>query len=413
MPTSLDGVFSPKKNYKNMHEFIPFSLPQIGDEEITEVVSTLRSGWLTTGERTARFEREFAEYTGASHALALNSCTAALHVSLAALGIKKGDEVITTPLTFCSTVNTILHVGAKPVFADVAEDGNLDPAEVAKRIGRRTRAILPVHLGGLACDLDGIWALARKHGLRVVEDAAHAVGTHYQGSHLGSSSASLSDAVAYSFYATKNMTTGEGGMVTTNDAKLAADMRTLSLHGINRDAWKRYRRDGQWHYEVLSAGFKYNLSDLQSAVGIHQLRKIEKFTETRAHYARMYHRLLGDLDEIELPPDSAVNRNAWHLYALRLRLERLTIDRAEFIEQLRMRNVGASVHFIPVPLHPFFASHAKSAAIHCPRAMALYPRLVSLPLYPAMSEEQIVQVASAVKAIVAASRRVERVAISA
>lgn len=385
--------------------YIPFNRPEIGEEEISEVVSVLRSGWLTTGERTARFEREFCAYTGARHALALCSGTAAIHLALAALSIGPGDEVITTPLTFCATVNSILHVGATPVLADVGDDGNLSPRSVAERITPRTRALLPVHLGGMPCRMDALWELARRHKLAVVEDAAHAVGTHYHGEHLGHAASSLSDAVAYSFYATKNITTGEGGMVTTNRKELAARMRILALHGISKDAWNRYSENGHWYYEVLEPGFKYNLSDLQSALGVHQLRKLEVFIERRAKLAALYNRLLGDMEELETPRDCDYGRHAWHLYILRLNTGRLTIGRDEFLEELRRRKIGASVHFIPIPKHPFFARWAEAEHNRCPRALALYGRMLSLPLYPGLTEDEVGRAGAAVREIAGAARK--------
>ena len=386
----------------NQNSFIPFNLPSIGDEEINEVVATLRSGWLTTGPRTAKFEEEFRAYVGAPFALAVNSCTAGLHLALAALGIGKGDEVITTPLTFCATVNTIMHVGAVPVLADVAEDGNIDPVAIEARITERTRGIIPVHLGGLPCQMKAIWRLAQDHDLRVVEDAAHAVGSFYQGIPIGggnSSTGYCSDVVAFSFYATKNLTTGEGGMVTTHQESLLERMRQLCLHGISKDAWNRYSEKGNWYYEVVECGFKYNLSDIQSAIGIHQLRRQEKFIETRRQYAEAYNEAFGAIEELDLPPDDTSSRNSWHLYALRLRLDKLEINRDEFIQALRKRGIGCSVHFIPIPLHPFFAPYAELQQNHCPKAMELYPRLVSLPLYPEMTIDQVLQVASAVKEV--------------
>jgi len=384
--------------------FIPFHRPEIDDAEITEVVNTLRSGWLTSGGRTAQFEREFREYVGARHSLAVNSGTAAMHLPLAALGIGPGDEVITTPLTFCATATVILHAGATPVLADIAADGNIDPAAIESRITPRTRAILPVHFGGSPCDMESIWRIAKNYKLSVIEDAAHAAGTWYQGRHVGAEGLP-SDAVAFSFYATKNMTTGEGGMVTTNDEALADRMRMLALHGINRDAWGRYRQNGNWYYEVLEAGFKYNLSDIQSAVGIHQLHKLEPSIEKRSRYAQIYTDQLADLEELELPKPSRFGRNCWHLYVLRLNLERLNIDRADFISELRARNIGASVHFIPIPLHPFFQALASQASNECPECLKLYPRLVSLPLYPAMREEELLYVADSVREIVAKFRK--------
>jgi dTDP-4-amino-4,6-dideoxygalactose transaminase len=388
------------------HPFIPFHLPSIGDEEVHEVEATLRSGWLTTGPRTARFERDFGAYVQAPHAVAVNSCTAGLHLALAALNIGKGDEVITTPLTFCSTVHTILQVGAKPVLADVRPDGNIDPHEIAKAITPHTRAIMPVHFAGLPCEMNAIWELARVYGLSVIEDAAHAAGSYYEDRPIGAApldGARSSDATIFSFYATKNMTTGEGGMITTPREPLAARMRMLSLHGMSRDAWNRYSEAGKWFYEVVEAGFKYNLSDIQSALGLQQLRKLDSFIETRTRYAGIYREAFAGVPELELPADPPHVRHSWHLYILRLKPHLLNISRQEFIDELRKRGIGTSVHFIPIPLHPYFARHAL-AGRNCPRAVNLYLRSVSLPLYPAMAEEQVYRVADCVKDIVASSR---------
>ena len=320
--------------------FIHFHRPSIGEEEINEVVETLRSGWLTTGPRAARFERDFREYTGAPHAVAVNSATAGLHLALAGLGIGPGDEVITTPMTFCATVQTILHVGATPVLADIGWDGNIDPEEIAKRITGRTRAIIAVHMAGLPCDMTSIWELARRRGIHVIEDAAHAAGARYMGRQIGAgpmATADASDAVAFSFYATKNLTTGEGGMITTHRPALAQTMRMLALHGVSHEAWDRYTDQGDWHYDVLAHGFKYNLSDIQAALGIHQLRKLDQFIERRARYARMYHDAFSDLEEVETPPDNPQCRHAWHLYILRLNLRRLKIDRGKIIRELQRK----------------------------------------------------------------------------
>lgn len=387
--------------------YIAFSVPDIGEEEIAEVVATLRSGWLTTGERTAQFEREFREYTAAERALAVSSCTAGLHLALAALRLKRGDEVITTPLTFCATITAILHAGATPVLADVDEDGNLCPDSVRDRVTRKTRAILPVHLAGLPCDMDRIWQLARERGLAVVEDAAHAVGASYRGTPIGASSAP-SDAVAFSFYATKNLTTGEGGMVTTGRADLYERMRMLALHGISKDAWNRYAREGSWFYDVVEPGFKYNLPDLLSGIGLHQLRRLESFIAARRNIVELYRELLGDIDELELPRERPDRRHAWHLFCIRLRLERLNLDRAEFIERLRHRGVGASVHFIPIPLLSFFQPWAALSRNACPRALALYPRLVSLPLHPRLTADEVRRVAAITKQILLRARRAKR-----
>jgi dTDP-4-amino-4,6-dideoxygalactose transaminase len=381
---------------------VPFHRPSIDREEIDEVVRTLESGWLTTGPRTAQFEREFGEFAGAPYAQAVNAATSGLQLALAALNVGPGMEVITTPLTFCATVSSILHVGATPVLADVGPDGNIDPVSVAARITERTRAIMPVHLAGLPCEMDALWALAREHGLYVIEDSAHAVGSHYRGLPMGSRNPVTGDCSAasvFSFYATKNLTTGEGGMVTTHDDALAALLKMLCLHGISKDAWNRYADGGNWYYEVLRPGFKYNLSDIQSAIGIHQLRKLERFIEARTRWAASYNRAFADVEEFEVPPDRNDCRHSWHLYMLRLNLDRLAGNRDEFIVELNKRGIGTSVHFIPIPLHPFFAPFVHRPENQCPQALALYPRLISLPLYPAMTEAQLDYVAETVKEV--------------
>jgi dTDP-4-amino-4,6-dideoxygalactose transaminase len=387
---------------------VPYHRPSIGREEIEEVVSTLESGWLTTGPRTAQFERDFGSSVGAPFAQAVNSCTAGLHLTLAALGVGPGMEVITTPITFCATVNVILHVGATPVLADVGWDGNIDPESVAARITERTRAIMPVHLAGLPCEMDSLWAIARRHGLYMIEDSAHAAGSKYQGMPVGAGNTQTgarSNASVFSFYATKNLTTGEGGMVTTHDGELAESLRVLCLHGISRNAWNRYTDRGNWYYEVLRPGFKYNLTDIQSAIGIHQMRKLEGFIQARTRYAQAYNRAFADVEEFEVPPDKDHCHHAWHLYTLRLNLDKLDITRDEFIERLKKRGVGTSVHFIPIPLHPAYEAIAARPENDCPKALALYPRLVSLPLYPSLSESQIDYVVENAKQIAYEARK--------
>ena len=389
-----------------MPSFIPFHRVSIGDEEIAEVTDTLRSGWLTTGIRARQFEQHFSAKLGGVNAIALNSATAALHLALAALKVGVGDEVITTPMTFCATVQAILHVGAAPVLADIREDGNIDPASIEQRITRRTRAIIPVHLAGLPCEMNAIWEIARRHQLHVIEDAAHAAGAFYEDRPIGAHPAASqgSDAVAFSFYATKNLTTGEGGMATTQSASLAETIRMLALHGTSRGAWERYSAHGDWHYDVLAHGFKYNLSDLQAALGIHQLRKLDGFIDRRRYYAGIYNHLFGEIEELEIPPDNPGCRHAWHLYILRLHLDRLRIDRADFVRELQARGVGTSVHFIPIPLHTYFQSIGLGHH-PCPVALALYPRILSLPLYPAMTEQEVYRVAETVCQIVESARR--------
>jgi dTDP-4-amino-4,6-dideoxygalactose transaminase len=386
---------------------IPFHRPDIGQAEIDAVVETLRSGWLTTGPRTEQFEHEFAAYVRAPYSQAVSSCTAGLHVALEALGIGAGDEVITSPLTFCATVNCILQTGATPILADVGQNGNIDPDSIAGRITNRTRAIIPVHLAGLPCEMDAVWSLARKHGLFVVEDAAHAAGSQYYGRPIGATEPGCraSDAVVFSFYATKNLTTGEGGMVTMRDPALAERIRRLCLHGISKDAWNRYGERGSWYYEVHESGYKYNLSDIQSAIGIHQLRKLESSVLVRAAYASMYDEAFGDIPELEIAPQHPYCRHSWHLYTLRLNLDQLEMDRNEFIVALKRRGIGCSVHFIPIPLHPFFAAYASLPENGCERALSLYPRLVSIPLYSAMTSDQVRYVIRCVQETISENRK--------
>ena len=381
--------------------WLPFAVPDHSEEEVEELVATLRSGWTTTGPRAVQFEKDFSAYTGANYSLAVNSCTAGLHVALAACGLGPGDEVITTPMTFCASVNVIIQTGATPVLADIGADLNIDPEAIARAITPRTRAILPVHVAGLPCDMEAIWLLAANHNLKVIEDAAHAAGSYYaNGEAVGKGK---SDAVAFSFYATKNLSTGEGGMVTTGSAELEDRMRILLLHGISRDAWKRYSEKASWYYEVVECGFKYNMSDLTAAIGIHQLRRLDGMNARRAEIAARYTAAFASLDEVDVAPGYQHAGHSWHLYVLRLNLDRLTIDRARFFEEMRDRGIGCSVHFIPIPLHPYYQ---RTLTMHdpCTRALAEYPRLLSLPLYSKMSDESVERVIQAVREIVAQYR---------
>jgi len=395
--------------------FLPFSLPTIGEEEIAEVTDSLRSGWITTGPKTRRFEEEFREYIGAKHAIAVNSCTAGLHIALAALGIGSGDEVIVPTLTFCSTANVVVHLGARPVLVDVGEDFNVTPEAIERAITPRTKAIIPVHYGGQPCDLEAIYTIAARNDLAVVEDAAHAVGATYHGFKIGSDALPLSFlggegqrlriVTVFSFYATKNMTTGEGGMITTADDELAERMRLLSLHGMSRDAWKRYTSTGSWYYEVLLPGYKYNMTDIQAALGIHQLRKLDDFIAIRQRYARMYDEGFADLPEVERPIIHPDRTHTYHLYVIRLNLERLTINRAQFIEELKALNIGTSVHFIPVHLHPFYRETFGYRLGACPVAERIYERIISLPRFPRMTEDDVRDVIHAVKDVVSRHRK--------
>jgi len=385
-------------------EFLPFAPPLIGEEEIEEVVRTLRGGWLTTGPRTSQFESEFAQYVGAPAALAVNSATSAMHVALAALGIGEGDAVVTTTMTFASTVHVIEHQRARPLLVDVEKDTlNIDPSQVEATIKRTpgVKAIMPVHLYGHPSEMDAIYDIARRHGLAVVEDAAHSLPARYHGRMIGTppSGFDLPNLVAFSFYATKNLTTGEGGML-TGPAELLEDARMWSLHGMSRDAYKRYTAEGSWRYEVVLPGFKYNMPDIQAAIGLHQLKRLHSMQSRRMAIVAQYDEALGQLEELETPVARPGVDSAWHIYLLRLRPGRLKIDRAAFIEELRMRNVGASVHFIPVHLHPYYRDRYRLRPEDFPVAQSEFERMLSLPLSPAHTDQDVADVIEAVTDVV-------------
>ncbi len=382
-------------------EFLPYDRPDIGEEEVEEVVQTLRSGWLTAGPRVAEFERRFAETVGAPHALALTSCTAAMHLALVAAGVGPGDEVITTPLTFAATANVVIHAGATPVLADVEPgDLTLDPEQVRAKLTPRTRAILPVHYAGAPCRMEEIVAIARERDLLVVEDAAHALGTAVGDRPIGS----FGHATAFSFYATKNVTTGEGGMVTTSDGELADRMRTLALHGLSHDAWDRYTARGSWYYQVLAPGYNYVMADVQGALGLRQLERLPAFQSQRRRLAARYHELLADLPELVLPEERPGTTHSWHLYAVRLRTEEGVVERDRFIEELRARGVGTSVHFIPLPLHSYYRETFGWRLSDFPRTEEAFRGLVSLPLYTKMTDGDVERVCAAVREVVRAGR---------
>lgn len=393
--------------------FLPFSTPTIGEEEINEVADSLRSGWVTTGPKVKRFEADFSEYIGASHAVAVSSCTAGLHLALAALGIGPGDEVILPTYTFCSTANVVVHLGAQPVLVDVGEDCNVTVQAIEQAITPKTKAIIPVHFGGQACSLDAIYGLAAGHKLPVVEDAAHAVGSSYHGRKIGSDALiedfpGLMRVVVFSFYPTKNMTTGEGGMITTLDGDLALKMRTLSLHGMSRDAWKRYTSAGSWYYEVMAAGYKYNMTDIQAAMGLHQLAKLDGFIRVRGRFASMYDGAFAGLPEVWTPLRHDDRDHIFHLYTVQLDLERLAIDRAQFIELLSGYNIGASVHFIPVHLHPYYRDTFGYRPADFSMAESIYERIVSLPLFPRMSDSDVAYVIDVVKYFIESNRTLSK-----
>ncbi|GAB6173060.1 DegT/DnrJ/EryC1/StrS family aminotransferase [Paradesulfitobacterium aromaticivorans] len=383
-------------------EFLPYGLPLIEDDDIAEVVDSLKSNWITKGPKTMEFEKRFAEYVGAKYAIAVNSCTAALHLSLAAAGIGPGDEVITTPMTFAASANVVLHVGATPVFADINPvTMNIDVERVKAKITPRTKAIIPVHIAGHACEMDEILTLAQAHNLFVLEDGAHAVYTQYKGKMIGS----IGNATAFSFYATKNLATGEGGMVTTNDEALADKIRVISVHGMSRNAWNRYSAAGSWYYEILYPGYKDNMTDIQAALGLTQLAKLERMQGIRREIAERYNEAFGRMPELEVPVELDYTRHAWHLYILKLNLDKLTIDRAQFIEELKEEKIGTSVHFIPVHLHPYYRETYGYKRGDYPQAEGTFDRILSLPLYPKMSAQDTQDVIEAVKRVVERSRK--------
>ncbi|NOY53455.1 MAG: aminotransferase class I/II-fold pyridoxal phosphate-dependent enzyme [Deltaproteobacteria bacterium] len=383
--------------------FLPFSLPSIGEEEIAEVVDSLRSGWITTGPKTERFEKEFADYVGAKYAVGLSSATAGLHLSLKALGVGPGDEVITTPMTFAATVNMIVANGATPVFADIdPQTLQIDPVEVEKKVTEKTKAIVPVHFAGQPVDLDAIHTIAKIHHLTVLEDAAHAVGTEYKGKRIGA----LSELSVFSFHPIKNITTGEGGMVTTNDEALAERVRLLKFHGISKDAWKRYDEKGTPHYDVLDVGFKYNMMDLQAALGIHQLKKADAFNARRSEMAARYNEAFAALEGIDLPGEVAwPHRHAWHLYVIFVRPDRLGLDRDGFMAALKEAKIGTGIHFIAVHLHRYYREHFAFRRGDLPHAESISDRILSLPLFPGMTGRDQEDVIRAVRKICQEHRR--------
>jgi perosamine synthetase len=375
--------------------FLPFALPDIGAEEMDAVRDVLESGWVTTGPRTKEFEAEFAKAVGAKHAIALNSCTAALHLALEAIGIRENDEVITSPYTFAASAEVIRYFGAKPVLVDVdAETFNIRPELVEAAITERTRAVIPIHIAGRAADMDPLLAICRPRGIAVIEDAAHSFPTTYKGRMIGS----FGDMTCFSFYATKTITTGEGGMICTDNDEWADRCRIMSLHGISRDAWKRYTAEGNWFYEIVAPGFKYNLTDIASALGLAQLRKAEGMAKRRRDIALRYNDAFGQVDSLQVPAEGD-DRHAWHLYMLRLRLDRLAIDRSRFVEELRARNIGSSVHFIPLHIHPYYRELYGYAPDDFPVAHGEFLREISLPIYSKMSDDDVSDVIRAVRDI--------------
>ena len=386
-------------------KFLPFALPDIDEEELEEVRESLMSGWITTGPKVRRFESDFAEKVGARHAIAVNSCTAAMHLALEAIGLQRDDEVITTPYTFAATAEVIRYFDARPVFVDVREkDFNINVDLIESAISERTRAIIPVHIAGLAAELDAIYDIAERYHLAVIEDAAHAFPATYNGHTIGAapdrSKYTFPHAVAFSFYATKTITTAEGGMLTTDSDALADRVRTMALHGISKDAWKRYTAEGSWYYEIVAPGFKYNMTDIAAGMGLVQLRKADRMRHRREEIAKKYHRVFEAIPALQPPIDFPNRQHAWHLYMLRLNFDFLNIDRARFIDELKSRRIGSSVHFIPIHLHPYYRQRYGYRPEDYPVAYHQYLREVSLPIFSKMTEQDVEDVISAIEEIV-------------
>ncbi len=374
-------------------DFLPFALPSIGEKEIEEVVDTLRSGWLTVGPKTKKFAEMLAVYVGVERAAALSSCTAGLHLGMRVLGVGQGDEVILPALNFIAGPNCAIHLGATPVLVDVDPDTlNVTPETVAAAITERTKLVVPVHFGGRPVDIDGIMEVARSRGIPVLGDAAHAMGADYGGRKVGS----VADATSFSFYVTKGITTGEGGSLTSPNADLIERVVVLSLHGMTGSAWNRYSERGSWFYEVQEPGYKYNMTDIEAALGIHQMEKVDGFRERREEIARAFDSGLGAKDAISVPPSSGSCKHAWHLYPIQLEPDLLKIDRDSFIKNLRDEGIGTSVHFIPVHYHAYYRKRLDYGRGSFPVTEEFFERAVSLPIYPSMSDGDVNDVVEAV-----------------
>ena len=381
---------------------IPFARPDIGEEEIASVVDTLRSGWLSIGPKTAAFEQQFAAAVDAPHGISVSSATAGLHLGLDALGIGPGDEVLVPTITFTSTAATVLHVGATPCLVDCEPDTlNLDVADAARKWTSRTKAIVPVHFAGHPCDMHAVRELAQARGGAVMEDAAHALPAAYRGQRIGS----ISDLTVFSFYATKNLCAGEGGMVTTANAELADRIRQRRLHGMTRDAWKRYSDAGSWRYDVAYPGFKYNMTDINAALGIVQLRRLDGMQAERRRVVAGYRAALADEEALQLPVSRPEVEHAWHLFVVRVRPERLRIDRDEVIRELTAAGIGTSVHFIPLHEHSYYRDHLGVHAESLPVAAREWQRIISLPLYPGLRDADVERVAETLRDILRRHRR--------
>jgi perosamine synthetase len=389
-------------------KFIPFALPLIEEEERKGVLEVLDSGWVTTGPKVKEFEEAFASFIGSKYAIAVNSCTAALHLALDAIGLEKQELVLTTPFTFASTAEVVVYFGARPVFVDIDPSTfNIDVEKVDAKIkelkaqGVKLKAIIPVHFAGQACDMDRLKEIAAKYGVSIIEDAAHCFPVKYKGRAIGT----IGDITCFSFYATKTITTGEGGMVTTENSEYAEKIRIMRLHGISKDAWKRYTAEGSWYYEIMAPGYKYNMTDIAAALGLAQLKKAYPMWERRLHIASAYTQAFKALPELTTPLVKGDMMHAWHLYVIQLNLERLTISRNQFIEELKNRGIGTSVHFIPLHIHPYYRDTFGYKPEDLPVAYETYKRIISLPIYPKMTDLEVERVSEAVRDVCERFRR--------
>lgn len=386
---------------KTRDDFLVFGSPLIESAEMDEVLATMKSGWIGTGPRVHKFEEMFRAYKGAPYAIALNSCTAALHLALNVVGIGPGDEVIVPAMTFAATANAVIHSGGVPVFADCRRDTmNIDPGEIEAKLTPRTRAVIVVHFAGRPCDMDEIMAIARKHDLKVIEDCAHTIEAEYKGKHTGL----FGDIGCFSFYVTKNIITGEGGMAITQNEKYADEIKILALHGMSKDAWKRFSDDGYKHYQVVFAGFKYNMMDMQAAMGIHQLPRIHRYHKRRQEVWQFYNEAFRDLPVVLPAPAPPHIKHSYHLYTLLLDTGKLSITRDRFMDEMTRRNIGVGVHYIALHLHPYYREKFGCKADDFPNARWISERTVSLPLSPKLTQQDVADVVAAVRDVILKNR---------
>lgn len=382
-------------------EFIQFHKPYLNQETIDDVINTLKSGWWTTGPKVLQFEEEFKKYIGAKYAVAVNSWTAAAHLMLEAINIKEGDEVIIPSITFTATAEIICYFKAVPVIVDVDPNTlNIDPKAVEKAITSKTKAIIPVHYGGIPCDMEQLVSIAQKYNLKIIEDAAHAFPSYYNDKMIGT----IGDATGFSFYVTKPLASGEGGMITTDNEYIAKRASVMRLHGIDKDGWKRYTKEGSWYYEVIAPGFKYNYTDIQAAIAINQLKIAEQLLSARKKIADYYDSVFSNNELFEIISIPKDRKTSYHLYVIKLNLDAIKVDRAKYIELMKERGIGCSVHFIPIYRHPYYREMFEIDIKKFPVSEEEYPRLVSLPIYPDLTEKQLHHISNSVIEILAENR---------